>query len=114
MFGSHKYHERRASGRRRAAPGLVVTGAVRVVAGLATRLRPEALLELPPNYVGAWRRVRAELDQRREARRQQCRFRRDPAIHVTTKAVQLLDQIKFAIVVFYGVVTTHQPITRRC
>jgi hypothetical protein len=83
LFGSHKYHERRASGRRRAAPGLVVTGAVRVVAGLATRLRPEANLELPPNYVGEWRRVRAELDQRREARRQQCRFRRDPAMYLT-------------------------------
>jgi hypothetical protein len=91
LFGSHKYHERRASGRRRAAPGLVVTGAVRVVAGLATRLRPEANLELPPNYVGEWRRVRAELDQRREARRQQCRFRRDPAMYLT-KLEELLIQ----------------------
>jgi Transposase, Mutator family len=91
LFGSHKYHERRASGRRRAAPGLVVMGAVRVVAGLATRLRPEANLELPPNYVGEWRRVRAELDQRREARRQQCRFRRDPASYLT-KLEELLVQ----------------------
>ena len=78
LFGSHKYHERRASGRRRASPGLVVTGAVRIVAGLATRLRPEACLELPADYVGEWRKVRAELDRRREARRQQGRFSRDP------------------------------------
>ena len=28
-FGSHRYHERRASGRRRASPGLVVLGSVR-------------------------------------------------------------------------------------
>ncbi len=47
LFGSHRYHERRASGRKRASPGLVVMGPVRVLAGLATRLRPEEGLELP-------------------------------------------------------------------
>ena len=40
-FGSHRYHERRSSGRRRASPGLVVMGSARLVSGLATRLRPE-------------------------------------------------------------------------
>jgi hypothetical protein len=40
-FGSHRYHERRASGRRRGLPGLVVMGSARVISGLATRLRPE-------------------------------------------------------------------------
>ena len=38
-FGSHRYHERRSSGRRRASPGLVVMGSARVISGLATRLR---------------------------------------------------------------------------
>ena len=33
-FGSHRYHERRASGRRRASPGLVVMGSARVDLGL--------------------------------------------------------------------------------
>ena len=37
-FGSHRYHERRASGRRRGSPGLVVMGSARVISGLATRL----------------------------------------------------------------------------
>ena len=35
-FGSHRYHERRSSGRRRASPGLVVMGSARVISGLAT------------------------------------------------------------------------------
>src|SRR6185295_782260 len=52
LFGSHRYHERRASGRKRAAPGLVVMGSVRLVSGLATRLHPEEGLELPVGYVG--------------------------------------------------------------
>ena len=41
LFGSHRYHERRASGRKRASPGLVVRGSVRVGSGLATRRRPD-------------------------------------------------------------------------
>jgi hypothetical protein len=77
-FGSHRYHERRASGRRRAAPGLVVMGSARVIAGLATRLRPEEGLVLGPGYVEDWKGLRAELEARRESRRKQRRFRHDP------------------------------------
>jgi hypothetical protein len=90
LFGSHKYHERRASGRRHAAPGLVVSGAARIVAGLATRLRPQASLELPADYVAEWRRIRAELERRREARRQQGRFRRDPVKYLNRLEVLLI------------------------
>jgi Transposase, Mutator family len=82
LFGSHRYHERRASGRKRASPGLVVMGAVRIVAGLATRLRPEEGLALPEGYVGQWQQARAKLEKRREARRQQRRFRRDPDVYL--------------------------------
>lgn len=82
LFGSHRYHERRASGRKRGSPGLVVRGSVRVVSGLATRLRPEEGLKLSAGYVIRWREQRAELDRRREARRRQQRFRRDPAIYL--------------------------------
>jgi hypothetical protein len=82
LFGSHRYHERRASGRTRASPGLVVMGSARVVAGLATRLRPEEGLKLSPDYLGRWQQARAELEKRREARRQQRRFRRDPVTYL--------------------------------
>ena len=61
-FGSHRYHERRASGRRRASPGLVVMGSARLVSGLATRLRPEeglscrrAMWCVGKSYEGSWR-----------------------------------------------------------
>lgn len=77
LFGSHRYHERRASGRKRASPGLVVLGSVRLASGLATRLRPEEGLRLPQSYVGRWRGLRGKLERRRETRRRQWRFRRD-------------------------------------
>jgi hypothetical protein len=78
----HRYHERRASGRRRASPGLVVMGSARVIAGLATRLRPEEGLLLRDGYVADWQELRAELEQRRESRRKQRRFRHDPAAYL--------------------------------
>src|SRR6185312_1725426 len=81
-FGSHRYHERRARGRRQASPGLVVMGSARVISGLATRLRPDEGLELRPGYVEDWRALRAELEQRRESRRRQRRFRHDPASYL--------------------------------
>jgi hypothetical protein len=77
-FGSHRYHERRASGRRRASPGLVVMGSARVISGLATRLRPDEGLVMGPGYVEDWKGLRADLEARRESRRKQRRFRRDP------------------------------------
>src|SRR3712207_8356057 len=40
LFGSNRYHERRATGRKTASPGTVLRGAVRLIAATATRLDP--------------------------------------------------------------------------
>lgn len=77
LFGSHRYHERRASGRKVASPGLVVRGSVRLVAGVATRLRPVSAAELAPQDTAAWRQLRQQLAKRQEGRRRQRRFRHD-------------------------------------
>ena len=82
-FGSHRYHERRASGRRQASPGLVVMGSVRLISSVATRLRPEEGLSLRSGYVPKWEKLRMALEQRRESRRKQRRFRRDPEAYLT-------------------------------
>jgi hypothetical protein len=82
-FGRHRYHERRASGRRQASPGLVVMGSVRLISSLATRLRPEEGLSLRSGYVPIWQKLRRELEQRRESRRKQRRFRQDPDAYLT-------------------------------
>jgi hypothetical protein len=77
-FGSARYHERRATGRKGASPGLVVRGAVRVVAAVATRDQPFDEVELRPADLAAWRRLRHQLATRQDARCAQRRFRRDP------------------------------------
>jgi len=90
LFGSHKYHERRASGRKSASPGLVVRGSVRVIAALATRLRPDEPVKLSSKLVALWRRLRSKLERRREARRQQSRFRRNPLSYLNGLEKELI------------------------
>jgi hypothetical protein len=78
FFGSYRYHERRASGRKVASPGTVVRGSVRLVASAATRLRPFDGAELAPSDRTKWRLLRATLDGRQATRTLGRRFRRDP------------------------------------
>ena len=83
LFGSHRYHERRASGRKVASPGLEVRGSVRVVAATATRLRGAVRGEdLTPSDPEAWRELRAGLERRQAVRAQGRRFRRDPKAYL--------------------------------
>lgn len=81
-FGSHRYHERRATGRKGASPALVLRGSVRLVAGLATRTREVTATELADADRAEWKRVRAELEVRRERRVERRRFRRDPEVYL--------------------------------
>jgi hypothetical protein len=83
LFGAHRYHERRSSGRKAASPGLVVRGSVRVPAAVATRLRGEVRGEdLMPSDLEAWRQLRTGLERRQAVRAQGRRFRRNPAAYL--------------------------------
>jgi hypothetical protein len=82
LFGSQRYHERRASGRRAASPAAVLRGEVRLIAATATRLRPPNPRDLGHVSRDRWRDLRARLDKRRHARTLRIRFRRDPAAYL--------------------------------
>ena len=78
FFGSVRYHQRRATGRRQPGPALVVRGAARLIAAAATRhgsFTADDLAEADPDE---WSRLRLELDDRRQRRVDHRRFRRDP------------------------------------
>ena len=83
-FGAARYHERRASGRKGASPGLVVRGAVRAVAAVATRDHGFDEVTLRPSDLAAWQALRRQLTTRQDARRAQRRFRRDPEGYLAT------------------------------
>lgn len=82
FFGSYRYHERRASGRKVASPGTVVRGSVRLVASAATRLRPVDGERLAPSDPAKWRLLRGSLDGRQATRTLGRRFRQDPATYL--------------------------------
>ena len=89
-FGSARYHERRASGRKGASPALVVRGSVRLLAAVATPPEGFVAADIRPADIERWRALRSSLDDRRERRRTQLRFRRDPAAYLARLEEQLL------------------------
>ena len=82
FFGSHRYHERRCSGRRTACAGTVVRGSVRLVASAATRLVGVTADELVPSDLQRWRSLRGELEGRQTSRTLGRRFRHDPCAYL--------------------------------
>jgi len=90
QFGSARYHTRRASGRKGADPALVVRGSVRFVAAVVTRQHTFTDSELRPHSLERWRSLRATLAYRHDARRAQCRFRRNPTAYLAALEAQLL------------------------
>lgn len=83
-FGAARHLERRATGRKSASPALVVRGAVRVVAAVATRLQPLTAAELRPRDLPGWKALRQRIEARHATRRAQARFRRDPQAYLTS------------------------------
>jgi hypothetical protein len=89
-FGSHRYHERRATGRKGASPALVLRGSANLVAGLATRNREVTAADLAGADRVEWERLRAELEGRRERRVERRRFRQDPDAYLQDLENKLL------------------------
>ena len=90
FFGRHRYHERRASGRRGAAPGLVLRGEARLLAAAATRQRRYTAEELAEADGARRDELRQRLEARRRRRIQRRRFRSDPQAYLQQLEQQLL------------------------
>jgi hypothetical protein len=90
FFGSHRYHERRAGGRKGASPALVLRGAARLLAAAATRRRRPTAEDLAGADRGRWAELRRGLEGRRHRRTQRRRFRRDPQAFLRLLEDQLL------------------------
>jgi hypothetical protein len=89
-FGSVRYHERRATGRRKITAGLVVRGSVRLVTVLATPHQGFSASDLQVRDPAAWQDLRQRLEKRHETRRAQRRFRKDPAAYLALLEQHLL------------------------
>jgi hypothetical protein len=81
LFGSVRYHERRASGRKVAAPTFLVRGSLRLIA-VTCQQQAFTATQLQPKSLADWRALRHELSQRQGAHTLQRRFRQDPATYL--------------------------------
>src|SRR5437764_6019259 len=73
-FGVARVHERRATGRRGAIPGVVVRGSVRLMAAVATKQHLYSAQDLHPDDYQRWWELRVQLQECEETRRLQFRF----------------------------------------
>jgi hypothetical protein len=89
-FGSVRYGQRRASGRRGAIASLVVRGPVRVLTALALQRQCFLPRALAFADLEAWYAMREQLAFRREARRKQLRFRKNPFAYLAALEEVLL------------------------
>jgi len=71
---------------------MVVRGSVRVLAALATPPEGLSAQDIRPADVEGWRALRASLENRRESRRAQLPFRRDPQAYLVRLEELLLKQ----------------------
>jgi len=92
-FGSVRYRERRATGRKGACPAIVVRGNVRVIAAVGTPSEGLQADDIRPMDVTQWTILRRSLEQRQEGRRAQLRFRRDPTAYLAKLEDDLLKLI---------------------
>jgi hypothetical protein len=89
-FGSHRYHERRASGRKGASPALVLRGSARLLARLANKQREVTAADLATADRTRWRELRAGLEQRRQRRVERSRFRKNPDAYLRDLEAKLI------------------------
>jgi hypothetical protein len=89
-FGSHRYHERRASGRKGASPALVLRGSARLLARLANGRREVTAADLAAADRGRWLELRAGLERRRRRRVDRHRFRRNPDAYLRALEAKLI------------------------
>jgi hypothetical protein len=89
-FGVARVHERRATGRRGAIPGVVVRGSVRLLAAVATKQHLYSAQDLRPGDSQRWWQLRIQLQQSEETRRLQFRFRKDSLAYLAALEAQLL------------------------
>ena len=77
VFGQLRHHHLGVTGRKVAPASLVLRGSVRLIAVVATRIKPFTVKEFAAISSDNWQNVRSELRKHHSKRLQQRRFRRD-------------------------------------
>jgi hypothetical protein len=90
FFGRARHSERRATGRKKASPSLIVYGTARVIAAVATQEHEFSPALLRPLHLSSWYSLRSHLALRHQARCEQFRFRKHPQQYLASLESRLL------------------------
>ena len=90
LFGGVRHQLRRATGQKNAPASLVVAGATRLPAAVASRTHRFTAAELVPTNLERWRAKRTLLKQRRLPRILGRRFRQDPEAYLQQLEARLV------------------------
>ena len=93
VFGSFRHHSRRTTGRKKAPASTLIRGSSRLIAAVVTRIKTFTARDLATVDLVSWRHQRSHLEQLRQKRLQQRRFRRDPENYLLELEVKLIQSI---------------------
>ena len=93
VFGSYRHHQRRTTGHKKAPASSLIRGESRLIAAVATRITTFTANDLSQVDLAAWRHQRSQLEQLRQTRLQQRRFRRDPEDYLQELETKLIQSI---------------------
>jgi hypothetical protein len=93
VFGSFRHHTRRTTGRKKAPSSTLIRGSSRLIAAVVTRIKTFTAKDLASVDLVSWRHQRLHLEQLRQTRLQQRRFRCDPENYLLELETKLIQSI---------------------
>jgi sigma54-dependent transcription regulator len=93
VFGSFRHHTRRTTGRKKAPSSTLIRGSSRLIAAVVTRIKTFTAKDLASVDLVSWRHQRLHLEQLRQKRLQQRRFRCDPENYLLELETKLIQSI---------------------
>lgn len=93
VFGSFRHHTRRTTGRKKAPSSMLIRGSSRLIAAVVTRIKTFTAKDLASVDLVSWRHQRSHLEELRQKRLQQRRFRRDPENYLLELEAKLIQSI---------------------
>jgi hypothetical protein len=93
VFGSFRHHTRRTTGRKKAPSSTLIRGSSRLIAAVVTRIKTFTAQDLAEVDLANWRHQRSHLEQLRQKRLQQRRFRCDPENYLLELETKLIQSI---------------------
>ncbi len=97
VFGSFRHHQRRCTGQKKSPTSVLLRGSCRLVAALATKVKTFTAPDLVPIDLSTWRQKRSQMEEVRQNRLEQRRFRRSSETYLAELETQLIQSTEIML-----------------